>query len=104
MSFQKAPPNHPAKIKLTKGKAYIFQEGEVTKEEDGTLGLSVPVTGVIDYNKFMPSFVPSKMLRLGDMGRQESSDYYMERAINLEKPVLSRKQAVNICGIFQGFK
>jgi hypothetical protein len=104
MIFQKTPPNDPDNKKLSKGKTYIFQDGEVSKDEDGALSITVPVTGIIDYNRFMASFVPAKMLRLGDMGRQCSSDYYMEKAINLEKEVRSRKQTVNICGIFQGFK
>lgn len=86
MLFQKAPPNQPnaqPSMPLTKGKTYIFQNGEISKDAEGVLSLSVSLSNIIEQHLFLPSFVPSKMMRLGDLQKQESSDYYIERAINL---------------------
>jgi hypothetical protein len=44
------------------------------------------------------------MMRLGDVQKQESSGYYMERAINLDTPAPRKQQPINVCGIFQGFR
>lgn len=104
MLFQKTPPAQGQRGRLVKGKTYIFQDGEVSKDEEGALGLSVPLSGVLEQHRFLPSFVPGKMSRLGEVQKQESSGYYMERAINLDKPVPRKQQSLNVCGIFQGFK
>ena len=47
------------------------------------------------------------MHRLGDVEKQEGSKHYMDKAlINLEqeKPLPKKKQSINVCGIFKGFK
>lgn len=80
MLFQKALPNQPNAQHprpLTKGKTYIFQNGEITKDAEGVLSLSVSLNNIIELHRFLPSFVPTKMMRLGDLQKQESSDYYI---------------------------
>jgi hypothetical protein len=91
MIYQKTPPAKDSPYtKLVKGKSYIFENGEVSKEEDA-LSISVPPTGIIEQHRFLPSFVPGKMQRLGDVQKRENSNYFMEKAINLEDKPSSKK-------------
>lgn len=51
-------------ISLVKGKVYTFENGEVTKEDDG-FSICVPWSGIIEQKKFFLSFNPKKMLKVG---------------------------------------
>lgn len=92
---------------MVKGRSYIFQNGEVSKDEEGggELNISLPLTNITEQLKFLHSFVPTRMLRLIDIEKREGSHYYMEKAINLEdKPTAKKNEMINVCGIFQGLK
>lgn len=53
---------------FVKGRSYVFENGEV-KSDEGGLSLIVQWSGVTEIQRFMPSFVPGKMHRLGQIAK-----------------------------------
>lgn len=53
---------------FVKGRSYVFENGEV-KSDEGGLSLTVQWSGVTEIQRFMPSFVPGKMHRLGQIAK-----------------------------------
>jgi hypothetical protein len=68
MLFEKPQEKTAKKQVFVKGKCYIFENGEVKSDEDG-LSLTVQWSGVTELQRFMPSFVPGKMCRLGQIAK-----------------------------------
>ena len=103
MLYEKPQEKLSKKQAFVKGKCYVFENGEVRSDEGG-LSLTVQWSGVTELQRFLPSFAPGKMLRLGQVAQEAS--FFIGKAIDLDGdcPEPKRPKVISVCGIFKGFK
>ena len=67
MLFDKSDPDCSEKPPLLKGRVYYFENGDVEKDQNDFLFVSMPWTNIRQTKSMLPSFHPSKMMRVGEL-------------------------------------